>query len=488
MTILNRFFKYPLLPFILMGVCLWIFIIYKAIFVPLTCDEGNTIMLYAKMSVHDIVTYRDPIPNNHILNTLSIKALMGIFGMHQFVARLPNILGFAIYFAAATAFARKITENNWFAFGITVCLVINPYLIDFYSVARGYGLANAFLMLSIYHAVSWLQDPELSTKKLRNTVIFSLIAAYTNFGLLLCFCGMNIMLFLWAIIKRMPMRKIIEQVSWQTGFTILLAGMSYLPVKRMSETDQFKFWGVTGFYKDTIESLLGCLLFNSKYWGSNTYIIITYLGGFFLLVILGLAIWQLRQNKTLSPALFFVGLFLATVTCNLLQHKLLNTPYPTTRTALFYFPLFTAALIWLPTLLYGLRKQAGVALLSIFVLGASWNFGHNANLKYISEWWYDAHTYEVMKLIDDTHKAEKRTNTYILFSHPFFVPSFLFFYETTHPNCINIPHFYDHVETDSIADFFYCMDDNVPLLINKYDVVKHYDGGQTLLRRKDTIK
>ncbi|MEY4926227.1 MAG: hypothetical protein RI894_663, partial [Bacteroidota bacterium] len=336
-----------------------------------------------------------------------------------------------------------------------------------------------------YYALSWLQDSDLSMKNLRKTVFFSLIAAYTNFGLLLCFCGMNLMLFLWAIIKRQPFKKLAEQVSWQAGFTILLAFMSYLPVKRMSETDQFKFWGVTGFYKDTIETLLASLLFNSKYWGSNTYLIITYLGGFFLLAILGFVIWQFRQRKMMSPALFFVGLFLATICCNLLQHKLLDTPYPTTRTALFYFPLFAAALIWLPTLLYTIRQKVGEALLFIFVLGASWNFGHHANLKYINEWWYDAHTYEVMQLIGDTQKSEKRENTYVLFSHPFFVPSFLFFYETTRPNCINEPHYYDHIKTDSIADFFYCMDDNIPLLIDKYDVVKHYDGGQTLLRRKD---
>ena len=32
----------------------------------------------------------------------------------------------------------------------------------------------------------------------------------------------------------------------------LLAAISFLPLKRMSETNQFTFWSTDGFYKDTI--------------------------------------------------------------------------------------------------------------------------------------------------------------------------------------------------------------------------------------------
>src|SRR5213078_1005757 len=85
------------LPFLL-GICLLAYVIVRAIMLPVTHDESNTCLIYSTMSVHDIVTYAVPVPNNHILNTLLIKFFSGLFGMHPLPVRLPNILGFILYF------------------------------------------------------------------------------------------------------------------------------------------------------------------------------------------------------------------------------------------------------------------------------------------------------------------------------------------------------------------------------------------------------
>lgn len=54
---------------------LFFFIIKKALFIPVTHDEVSTISYFAKLNVWAIISYQDPIPNNHILNTLLISFL-----------------------------------------------------------------------------------------------------------------------------------------------------------------------------------------------------------------------------------------------------------------------------------------------------------------------------------------------------------------------------------------------------------------------------
>ncbi len=482
---LQNLLRKPLLPFIALGLALWVFVVYKALAVPFTCDEGNTILFYAKMSIHDIVTYKDPVPNNHIVNTLLIKFFVGLFGLHQFSPRLPSMLGFALYFVAATAFARKMTENNWLAFAIVVCFVLNPYLLDFYSVARGYSLANALLLAGLYYAFCWVKDADFSTKNLLISLVLLILAAYTNFGLLLCFCGANLAFFFWGLASRRPLKELAIQVACQGAATVLLGAMSYLPVKRMSETDQFRFWGKTSFYTDTIDSLLNCILFNCKYWGSNTNKIITGLGIAFFVAIVSIVSWNYRKLNIKNTApLFFIGVFLATILANVLQHRILGTPYATTRTALFYFPLFVSALVWILVLVYQYQQRAGYGLAFLFTLGACWNFFHNANITYIEEWWYDSHTYQLMSYLEDTYKKENRTTPFRVAFNGIQMPSALLFHEINHPKYIEYPQFKNSIDAQSDADFYYCMDEQVQSLSEHFTVVVHYDGGQSLLRRK----
>ena len=92
------------------GIILFFLIIREAILLPLTHDEYSTIAV-SFQPFWDIVTYKDPIPNNHILNTLLLKCNIIIFGDHLFSNRLHNVLSFLPYFIYSVLIARQISKD-----------------------------------------------------------------------------------------------------------------------------------------------------------------------------------------------------------------------------------------------------------------------------------------------------------------------------------------------------------------------------------------
>ncbi len=88
---LNTFFILAISLFILF------YVTYKASLTSFTHDESYTYLHYVHQPVKDIITYKDPFTNNHILNTLLMKVSEKAFGNSEIVLRLPNILSLVIY-------------------------------------------------------------------------------------------------------------------------------------------------------------------------------------------------------------------------------------------------------------------------------------------------------------------------------------------------------------------------------------------------------
>jgi hypothetical protein len=63
--------------------------------------------------------------------------------------RLPALLGAAIYVAAAWFLVRLMTRSGWLRWALLVCLVFNPFVMDYLVAARGYSLALGFMTAAI---------------------------------------------------------------------------------------------------------------------------------------------------------------------------------------------------------------------------------------------------------------------------------------------------------------------------------------------------
>jgi hypothetical protein len=131
----------------------------RAILVPLTYDEAVIYLRY--MSADWVALFEVGSGTNHFLNSVLTKVAGTIFGTDPWALRLPNMLAGMGYVLAAGAMARRAAHPMVGLAGF-VLLVANPYLLDYFAVSRGYGLAIALLAWSTYWFLRWLDGPPVS--------------------------------------------------------------------------------------------------------------------------------------------------------------------------------------------------------------------------------------------------------------------------------------------------------------------------------------
>ena len=68
------------------------------------------------------------------------------FGVSSLTVRMPALLGAALYISICYFLCRSLTDRFSLQLPVFLCLIYNPFILDFMVVARGYGLANAFLL------------------------------------------------------------------------------------------------------------------------------------------------------------------------------------------------------------------------------------------------------------------------------------------------------------------------------------------------------
>ncbi len=467
------------------GVALLLYLIMRAALVPITHDEANTCLTFSVKPVWEILTYKDPIPNNHIVNTLLIKLFAAIFGMHAFIARLPNLLGFILYYSVIVIWLRKLSSNFIFILTGIVLFTCNPYLLDFFSLARGYALSIAFMITACYFGWKYLQT--FNARDHLMAMIFSAIAVYTNFTMLNFFLAFTLLLLIADLQQfyKADHKRFYKLFSQTTIITGILALLSFYPIYRMVSTGQLVFWGTRGFYSDTLVTLVHSSAYGQAYFNlkPSSYVNI-YI--YFIFVIALFAVIRLRQlkykfNQEAFP--FFVILLIGTIVINILQFYMIRTPYLTARTALFYYPLSMVAVLFFLHYLLQNYKVGFRLFSSTFIFAGIFHLVNCLNLRYSFEWWFDQNNLEVISDLEDEHKLG---NSVILDVNWLFFPSINFHVETDplHKENIQMISFHTELDTNSTANYYYIFSGDYDQFKNNFDSIQTYDHGSRMLIRK----
>ena len=123
-----------------------------------------------------------------------------------------------------------------------------------------------------------------------------------------------------------------------------MAGISYLPITAMRATDQFRFWGSKGFYEETLRTLVYMSVDGRGYVKNLattvdifSVLVCIYLGVLYAGVSINL--WNNRFRFVGNPFGFFGLLLFGSIGSVIFQYFILGTPYVSSRTALFFYPL-----------------------------------------------------------------------------------------------------------------------------------------------------
>ncbi|MGB0402975.1 MAG: hypothetical protein ACPGEG_02690 [Salibacteraceae bacterium] len=141
---------------IVLGIVAGLIVVYKAATLSFTHDESGTYLYLNQLSIWQVFTHEDAwkSANNHILNTILYKFSIHLFGHSDFTMRLPNVLAYLGSLLAALWVINNKLSKSSSRFVLFTILFFNPYILDFYSLSRGYGLSMFFhfsFLVCIWH-------------------------------------------------------------------------------------------------------------------------------------------------------------------------------------------------------------------------------------------------------------------------------------------------------------------------------------------------
>lgn len=393
--------------YLLLGFISFIYVLIRSFCVGITYDEYWTIHDYATLSACDIITFTPPSSNNHLLYTLLIR-LFAFFSDSLFAARLPNLLSFIVYLYFSYKLSRTYLSP---IVGITCYLVLtfNPFLLDFFGLARGYGLALSFQMMSLYFTLRYIDKFNIICLIL--SLFAATMAVTSQFTLLVFYCAVVATVFLFSILKK-KRKAILWTLIISMLFTILLTFIIYCPVIKLMESGDLYYGGHNNIFCDTFFSLTDCTLYGNA--GAETILATLYIVGF--LFVSSIVYSFSYRPWTLSTKHVILIILVTCIAIIIIQHYLLSTLYVIDRTALYLYPLIMLSLFFSinnfrnKMIMYGFTGLIAIAIL--------WNAFANGNTYTTLVWHFDAHTETLLNRLNEKGKAENRILA-IDFSWPF---------------------------------------------------------------------
>lgn len=132
--------------------------IYRAATQSITHDEAVTYENFVAAPWSVVFNSYDA--NHHVLHTIFCKIFVGLLGVSPLTLRLASVLSGFLYLYLVFRICERLFGTGWYLPLSALLLSLNPYLLDFQSAARGYGMAVAFLFLALWEMLEWLTMPQ----------------------------------------------------------------------------------------------------------------------------------------------------------------------------------------------------------------------------------------------------------------------------------------------------------------------------------------
>ncbi|MEW6468614.1 MAG: glycosyltransferase family 39 protein [Bacteroidota bacterium] len=389
----------------LAGSFLFLYTALRAYLMSITYDEAYSYLEFARRDFWVPSEFNYMAGNNHLLNTWLMKIAVSLFGLSEFVIRLPNLMFHLVYLFFSYLVVRG-SRSSIILVASFLLLNMNPFLLDFFSAGRGYGISMGLMMASLYFLLQYCKSGGWAHAA--GSLVCIAMASIANISML------NFLVVLSGVILLIGLIHAASRKKWTVAghmavIVILCTGLllwAYLPyVFRIRDAGTFFYGGERDFWNDTMHSLGAAMLYDRSYaMVLKLPLIILMAGG----VAIGLPWLMIRQYRGFRGAEtnFFLAILLITLGCALstvVQHHLLQTKYLLDRTALFFAPLCILVLTLIVEQLWTARAGryflGGLAFLSIL------HFAFSFNLRYLLQWIPDSDTKDAVRILAEKRKT-----------------------------------------------------------------------------------
>jgi hypothetical protein len=165
------------------------YIVARAVAVPITYDEATSFFRYVDAEPTALTDFAAA--TNHLLNSALTRVARAAFGSAPWSLRLPNVLAGLLFLATAYRFAHRAAHPAIGAAG-AVLLATNPYVLDYFALSRGYGLALGLLTASwVVWARWWAASADAARPRdLTLALVLSAAAVTASFSVLPAFVAL----------------------------------------------------------------------------------------------------------------------------------------------------------------------------------------------------------------------------------------------------------------------------------------------------------
>ena len=401
-------------------VCLFGVCVYRAFTQSFVFDEALTWEHYILGPASAIFHYFDA--NHHFLNSLLMRVSTSVFGVSEWSMRLPALAGAALYFTACYRLTRTAFGDSFTMLLALVLATMNPLVLDFMVAARGYGLALALWMWAVAVLLDAFTRRSYKPSQMAGAGVALGLSVMANLVFVLPAAALAGLTLYFArtgpasvpapeapknpsATRARTGHKKKKHASTHTpkpvvapwiGFSLGAAAMAmvFLALAPIDQMHAAHFYTGAANMQESLRSFASYSLNHSgllqdepwmHYWTDAVAFVIAP-----LVVTAGLIFGILRRNLMLivtAGTVVFCGIAL------LLMHVLLDKPYPSDRTGLYFLPLVTLILVGLAHEWMGKNawRAASFAAYALGVLLAV-EFITEFNTRMFKVWEYDADT------------------------------------------------------------------------------------------------
>ena len=354
--------------------CIWGYIILRAVYVPLVHDEAST--FYHYIHVAEFIpgeAHWDA--NNHILNTAISILFYQWLGADEWVLRLGNILFFPLYAFFVFLISKKLS-GNFVKLGFLLVMLTIHGVIEFFGYTRGYGMSMSLMLGAIYFLIEFIQHNK--TRLLILCLLLMSLAVFANLTLSNTLLAIIIWL-VWFIFLGNENIKKIKQIFFVLGLgciPFLIAAYISFELKNRG----LLYYGFSsGFIPNTTQSLIKMM------FGSHHVLFDVFGGLLSLFILVGLiaSLFKSRLKFFQQHTAIFSGLLVANLCAVFLQHWILGVRFPEDRTGMHLVLFFIAAVF------FGVNAFSNYRFSLFFLLPLlifPFHFINHANLSYSTHW------------------------------------------------------------------------------------------------------
>ena len=408
---------------VLLSCLLFAYVAVRAAVVPITWDEAFSYLEFTrKGQLLPFGHFRAMAANNHYLNTWLTYLTTGVLGVSELTLRLPTLAAYVLFLYYTARLCNELSSPlpRVSAF---VVLNGNPYLLDYFSLSRGYGLAYALLAGSLWYLFRFFQTG-LQVRYSRASLGFAILAVAAHLTLIHFLISLAVVVVLATILCAPAGLGLFHRVSYAlrvNAVGLAAVGLSLVPaafvIRKFRNVHSFFYGGTTSFWHDTVLDVFDASLYEKHYpallgsWLGTPSFPLSGLLGALAILVMAVALWVSVRRVTRHPQsrdLYLPAVVLLLCSCALAlvaQHHLFGVLYLKRRTGMYLLILGTFVLVMLADAMAGAGRKWRYCLpvLAVFV---TLHLVNCLNLTYALEWKQDA---DVKQMLADIVVARGAT-------------------------------------------------------------------------------